>query len=134
MIENNPMVDALQAARLYNLARGRGGDNESEDIAALAELLQQFAEAGMAKAITPKEGTLDAALQELTQHYPLHRTVPGIQLAYLADKQVYYCAVHIFPGAGPESRQVYAKATHKDLSVALGKMIAVWRDRASKEG
>lgn len=39
-------MNALQAANLYLLARGRGGGFHADDAAALAELLTGFAQAG----------------------------------------------------------------------------------------
>lgn len=39
-------VDTLGAARLFIMARGRGGENVQEDTLALAILLEEFAKAG----------------------------------------------------------------------------------------
>ena len=38
--------DHLAAARLFLMARGRGGENHMEDLVALATLLEEFARAG----------------------------------------------------------------------------------------
>lgn len=43
--------DHLAAARLFLLARGRGGENHMEDLVALASLLEEFANAGYRKGI-----------------------------------------------------------------------------------
>lgn len=43
--------DHLGAARLFLLARGRGGENHMEDLVALATLLEEFANAGYRKGI-----------------------------------------------------------------------------------
>jgi hypothetical protein len=44
-------ADPLGAARLFLMARGRGGPNAAEDMVALAELLTLFAKAGYDAAI-----------------------------------------------------------------------------------
>lgn len=41
--------DHLVAARLFLMARGRGGENHMEDMVALATLLEEFAKAGSAQ-------------------------------------------------------------------------------------
>jgi hypothetical protein len=41
------VLNEMASARLFQLARGRGGDNAAEDTAALAQLLREFALAGV---------------------------------------------------------------------------------------
>jgi hypothetical protein len=43
--------DSLAAARLFIMARGRGGENHMEDTLALAILLEEFARAGYRKGV-----------------------------------------------------------------------------------
>jgi len=129
-------VSPEQAARLFLTARGRGGENAEEDQVALAKLLSEFAQAAY-NLPRPIQGpskniTLEEFLQELTAHYEGAEIAPGIQIAYLQDKEMYYAAVHIFPN-GLESRQVYAKATAKTLDTCLGKVLNTWRTRVAAE-
>lgn len=69
---------------------------------------------------------LEVALRELVQHYVADKIAPGIQLAWLADKELYYSAVHHFP-AGLASRTVVAKANEPTAAAAVAKMMEVWR-------
>lgn len=64
-------------------------------------------------------------LIRLTTFYGSDHIAPGLQIAYLVDKDQWYVAVHQFP-SGVASRKVVAKATEATLEQALAKCKEVW--------
>jgi hypothetical protein len=66
-------------------------------------------------------------LKELCEYYFRDKIAPGLQSAWLPDKQEYYVAVHRFTTHTIDSRQVVAKATASVLETAESMCMAVWR-------
>lgn len=71
------------------------------------------------------EQTIEQFLQRLTTFYKADHIAPGLQLAYLADQEKWYVAVHQFP-SNLASRRVVAKATEATLKDALLQCWTVW--------
>ena len=69
--------------------------------------------------------TIGEFLQRLTTFYSRDHIAPGLQMAYLTDKDQWYVAVHQFP-SGVASRKVIAKATEGTLEQAVAKCREVW--------
>lgn len=67
----------------------------------------------------------EAFLLRLTTFYKQDHIAPGLQMAYLSDKDQWYVAVHQFPSGVP-SRKVVAKATEATLDAAMKKCREVW--------
>lgn len=65
-------------------------------------------------------------LQALTEYYKNDKIAPGLQMAYLNDKNLWYVAVHTFPGDTIASRKVVAKATDSNFNSAVIKCQEVW--------
>lgn len=63
--------------------------------------------------------SLQELLKEITASRPDDNIAPGVQLAYLQDKELYYAAIHTFPMGTVDSRTVVAKATGPDLVTAM---------------
>jgi hypothetical protein len=64
-------------------------------------------------------------LAQLAKKYPHDRIAPGVMVSWLADKELYYVAVHRFKG-GLASRKVLASANGPDLEntiLAVRKMV-----------
>lgn len=66
-------------------------------------------------------------LKELCDYYFRDRIAPGLQSAWLADKEVFYVAVHRFP-KDIASRTVISKATAPTLEEAEAACMTIWRD------
>lgn len=74
----------------------------------------------------------DAFLVELVKAYPEHKIAPGMQTAWLGDKELYYAAVHIFP-TDLKSRKVVAKATEKTLQESIDACYRIWKAIKAQE-
>lgn len=71
--------------------------------------------------------SLDEILKEITGSRPGDNIAPGLQIAYLEDKSLYYAAIHTFPMGTVDSRTVIAKATGPDLTSAMVNCLAKYR-------
>lgn len=71
--------------------------------------------------------SFDEFMKLLTRHYPKHHIAPGIQLAWLEDKAVFYGGVHIFPH-GLQSRTVLVKCTAETSGECVSKLYQMWCD------
>lgn len=69
---------------------------------------------------------MEEALKELTSHYHEDRVAPGLQIAYLGDKNTFYVGIHRFP-MGVESRTIVAKALSESAEMAIELAMANWR-------
>ncbi len=66
-------------------------------------------------------------LKELCEYYPNDRIAPGLQSAWLPDKESFYVSVHRFPSGTIAGRTVIAKATAPTLEDAEGQCMSIWR-------
>lgn len=71
-------------------------------------------------------------LKELCEYYPNDRIAPGLQSAWLPDKELYYVSVHRFPQGNIASRTIIAKATAATLEAAEGQCMEIWRGIAKQ--
>lgn len=67
-------------------------------------------------------------LKELCGYYYRDKIAPGLQSAWLPDKDVFYVAVHRFSNGDISSRTVIAKATASTLEDAESQCMQIWRD------
>ncbi len=70
--------------------------------------------------------SFDDALKEVAAGYPDAALAAGMQLAWIEDKQKFYCAVHAFPG-NVSTRKIVAKALEATSGEAISVCLAVWR-------
>jgi hypothetical protein len=64
-------------------------------------------------------------LAQLAKKFPHDRIAPGVMVSWLADKELYYVAVHRFKG-GLRSRKIIASANGPDFEntvLAVRKMV-----------
>lgn len=66
-------------------------------------------------------------LKELCEYYRKDHIAPGLQSAWLPDKEVFYVAVHRFPTRSVESRLIIAKASSETLEQAEADCMSIWR-------
>lgn len=69
--------------------------------------------------------SFDEFLKMLTKFYSKDHIAPGVQLAWLEDKEVFYGGVHIFPH-GLQSRTVLVKATAPTSGECVSKLYILW--------
>lgn len=70
--------------------------------------------------------SFDDALKEVAAGYPNATLAAGVQIAWLPDKNEFYCAVHAFPG-NVASRKIVAKALGATSGEAISTCLATWR-------
>lgn len=66
-------------------------------------------------------------LKELCAYYPNDRVAPGLQSAWLPEKNIYYVSIHRFPAGTVGSRTVISKATADTLEQAERECMEIWR-------
>lgn len=71
-------------------------------------------------------------LKELCEYYPSDRIAPGLQSAWLPDKDVFYVSIHRFPQGNVASRTIIAKATAPTLLEAEEQCMSIWRGIAQQ--
>lgn len=71
---------------------------------------------------------IDAFLRELVTYYDKDPIAPGLQIAWIAEKEAFYVAVHRFPTRAIASRMVVSKAVEATLELAVGVCSEVWRN------
>jgi hypothetical protein len=72
--------------------------------------------------------TLDLFLKAVAELYRLDKSAPGLSLAWLADKGVYYASFCRYEGPLGEGKQVMSNAVHKTLDGAIAKLAQNWYD------
>ena len=65
-------------------------------------------------------------LKELNEYYVGAKIAPGLQIAYLPDKKLFYVAVHIFLYNSIQGRSIVAKALNADLSDCITQCEQDW--------
>lgn len=68
---------------------------------------------------------METLLKSLTEYYKNHHIAPGIQIAWLNDKQMFYGAIHVFP-AGLGSRTILIKSLGNTIDDVVKKINDLW--------
>jgi hypothetical protein len=71
---------------------------------------------------------LDLTLKSITELYPTDPTMPGMSLAWLPDKQLYYASIVRFRENYGGSRQVIYKAYGPSIFTCILQMLEAWRN------
>lgn len=71
---------------------------------------------------------MEEFLRELTASEPESKTAPGLQISWLAERQMFYAAIHVFPMGNVASRHVLVKALAADLTTCLVKLLVAYRE------
>lgn len=78
---------------------------------------------------TEKRDTMDEFAKELTAYHVGNKIAPGVQIAWLVDKGMFYMAVHTFPMGIVESRTIIARALDADYETCLSKLKSDWEKK-----
>jgi hypothetical protein len=77
---------------------------------------------------TAKLNRVELLLQSITEKFPTDPTGPGVSLAWLADRKVFYASIVRFGERYAGSRRVVYSFESPSAFDALGRLLAAWEN------